>query len=173
MNQCLVNLLNCVSIRNICHDTCWIRCRWMPSSVQQAFGLRISLHRLTRPHSSIERNAWQFCESMLIWIGADENWCIVARCMASVGHLQEKIHFQENSLGMSIIPQNSMVNQPQGHNSMDSSAALLQQQQHNFDVQVSLVTIIWEIKMVSKNKTLQDISAQNGPPLARWSNKQK
>ena len=29
-----------------------------------------------------------------------------------------------------------MVNQPQGHNSMDSSAALLQQQ-HNFDVQVS------------------------------------
>lgn len=30
-----------------------------------------------------------------------------------------------------------MVNQPQGHNSMDSSAALLQQQQHNFDVQVS------------------------------------
>ncbi|XP_055310309.1 maternal protein pumilio-like isoform X2 [Sitodiplosis mosellana] len=33
------------------------------------------------------------------------------------------------------VPQNSqMVNQPQGHNSMDSSAALLQQQ-HNFDVQ--------------------------------------
>lgn len=31
-----------------------------------------------------------------------------------------------------------MVNQPQGHNSIDSSAALLQQQ-HNFDVQVSLV----------------------------------
>lgn len=29
-----------------------------------------------------------------------------------------------------------MVNQPQGHNSMDSSGALLQQQ-HNFDVQVS------------------------------------
>lgn len=36
-----------------------------------------------------------------------------------------------------LFPQNSMVNQPQGHNSMDSSAALLQQQQHNFDVQVS------------------------------------
>lgn len=32
-----------------------------------------------------------------------------------------------------------MVNQPQGHNSMDSSAALLQQQQHNFDVQVSVI----------------------------------
>lgn len=36
-----------------------------------------------------------------------------------------------------LFSQNSMVNQPQGHNSMDSSAALLQQQQHNFDVQVS------------------------------------
>lgn len=60
--------------------------------------------------------------------------------MYGIDRLQVKIQFQENSLGMSIIPQNSMVNQPQGHNSMDSSAALLQQQQHNFDVQVSLVT---------------------------------
>lgn len=39
-----------------------------------------------------------------------------------------------------------MVNQPQGHNSMDSSAALLQQQQHNFDVQVSDCDIVYILR---------------------------
>lgn len=42
-----------------------------------------------------------------------------------------------------FLSQNSMVNQPQGHNSMDSSAALLQQQ-HNFDVQVSVFESSYE-----------------------------
>lgn len=44
-----------------------------------------------------------------------------------------------------------MVNQPQGHNSMDSSAALLQQQQHNFDVQVSETVAIFT-RMRAPNK---------------------
>lgn len=57
-------------------------------------------------------------------------------------HLVENVNTQDiyyalTMNGCVLFPQNSMVNQPQGHNSMDSSAALLQQQQHNFDVQVS------------------------------------
>lgn len=70
---------------------------------------------------------------------------------------------------MSIIPQNSMVNQPQGHNSMDSSAALLQQQQHNFDVQVSYLIFYFRQKE-NRFEICVDQIAPNGPATSHWSN---